>query len=107
MKFEITPEQYATFHALKPQYRMNNKKLALHEISIPVKYAIASGYADVRGILGKWGKLVGSSAPFVLGTHAFLVKKFKLKSVALTDCDIDPRGAMQMADITLSFIEDP
>ena len=107
MKFEVTESAYATISNPRPAYKASGEKRALHELSVTVTYAVAAGHADVRSMLGRWGKLVGTSAPFILGTHAFLAGKFKLKQASLTGCELDTRGLMMTADIELSFIEDP
>lgn len=119
MRFEVSPELQTPLSGLQVTYTQdissgtdaNGNQTVTDNgrdymtLSCAITYACACGTRDVRSAIGKWGKLVGTRAPFVLGSHKIGADYFTLDSASVSDCEIEPSGTYLYAKLELSFTE--
>lgn len=81
--------------------------VALELMTLDVEYTVlrsATG-EDPRSVYGAWWRLVGTYAPFYLGGRAFMADLFMLKNADIGDVEVDARGNVLSAKISLKFEE--
>lgn len=75
------------------------------EISFTTTYRVETGTLDIRGIINKWGSLVGKAAPLIIGGATFGPPRMQLQEANVTETRLDAKGVFRAATISFKFIE--
>lgn len=75
------------------------------EISFTTTYRVETGTLDIRGMINKWGSLVGKAAPLIIGGATFGPERMQLNEVNVTETRLDAKGVFRAATLSFKFVE--
>ena len=119
MRWEVSSRQIAYLESLTTAYSIDTDTnadkegqkptesvgLSLMEVSFNTTYRIETGTPDIRNVLERWKKMIGTAAPLIIGNAIFGPDKMQLQSGNVSNVELSPKGLIRAATCAFKFKE--